>query len=160
MTREPYRELRLIDISFGEDNADLSKQKVEELLRNYPELKVLCVPTVVGMRSAAEVLEAKGSEVKLTGLSLPSEIADYMADSDPICPVMYLWDPISTGRLSAYVSMGLTSGEITGAAGEILNAPDGNVHQIVESILGGSEVIVGEPQEFTPENIAEWHDRF
>lgn len=160
MTRAPYQDLRLIDISFGEDNAELSKQKVEELLSQYSELKVLCVPTVVGMRAAAEVLEASGSRVKLTGLGLPSEMADYMAGEDPICPVMYLWDPISTGRLSAYVSMGLTNGGITGAAGEILYAPDGKAYQIVESVLGGSEVIVGEPQEFTPENIAEWRSRF
>lgn len=160
MTQEPYRKLRLVNISFGEDNAELSKEKVEELLRQHPDLKALCAPTVVGMRAAADVLEEKGSGVKLTGLGLPSEMADYMAGDDPICPVMYLWDPISTGRLSAYVSMGLTSGEITGAAGETLHTPDGKTYQIVESVLGGSEVIVGEPQEFTPENIAEWRERF
>lgn len=160
MTQPPYRELRLVDISFGEDNADLSRQKVEELLRQYPDLTVICAPTVVGMRAAAEVLEASGSDAKLTGLGLPSEMADFMLGGDPICPVMYLWDPISIGRLSAYVSMALTDGEITGAAGETLYAPDGNAYQIVESVLGGSEVIVGEPQEFTPENIAEWRDRF
>lgn len=133
---------------------------MEDLLRRYPDLKVICAPTVVGMRAAAEVLEESGSEVKLTGLGLPSEMADYMLGDDPICPVMYLWDPISIGKLSAYVSLALTDGEITGAAGEVLRAPDGNSYQIVESVLGGSEVIVGEPQEFTPENIAEWRDRF
>jgi len=160
MIQEPYRDLRLVDISFGEDDAALSKNKVRELLSQYPDLKVLCVPTVVGMRAAAEVLEEQSADVRLTGLGLPSEMADYMAGEAPLCPVMYLWDPISIGRLSAYVSMALTEGEITGAAGEILVTPEGKRHQIVESPLGGTEVIVGHPQEFTPENIGEWKDVF
>ena len=160
MTMEDYSGLRLVDISFGEDNAELSKTKVRELLEEYPDLEVLCVPTVVGMRAAAEVLREQNSHVKLTGLGLPSEMADYMSGEEPVCPVMYLWDPISIGRLSAYVSLALTSGEITGTVGEILTTPDGASYQIVESPMGGSEVIVGEPQEFTPENIGQWREVF
>ena len=160
MTMEQYGGLRLVDISFGEDNAELSKAKVREILDRYPDLKVLCVPTVVGMRAAAEVLREQNSSVKLTGLGLPSEMADYMTGEAPLCPVMYLWDPISIGRLSAYVSLGLTAGEISGRVGEQLVTPDGTAYQIVESPMGGSEVIVGEPQKFTPENIGQWREVF
>lgn len=160
MTQEPYRNLRLVDIAFGEDNAELSKSKVEDILKQYPDLKVLCVPTVVGMRAAAEVLAESGSDVKLTGLGMPSEIADYMTGPDPLCPVMYLWDPGDMGKLSAYVSMALTDGAITGVSGETLVTPDGTEYQIEESAMGGSEIIVGEPQKFTPENIGQWKDVF
>lgn len=160
MTEPRYRDLRLVDIAFGEDDAALSKQKVEEILSQYPDLKVICAPTVVGMRAAAEVLDEHDSSVKLTGLGLPSDMAQYMTGNDPLCPVMYLWNPISIGKLSAYVSMALTSGEITGAPGEVFHTPDGSEYRIVESALGGSEVIVGEPQQFTPDNIAQWRDVF
>lgn len=160
MTEEPYRQLRLVDISFGEDDAALSRSKVEKLLEQHPDLKVLCAPTVVGMRAAAEVLEEKDSDVKLTGLGLPSEMVSYMLGEAPICPVMYLWDPIRIGRLSAYVSVALTDGSITGAAGEVLRTPDGTEYQIVESALGGTEVIAGAPQEFTPDNIGQWRELF
>ena len=160
MTQESYRDLRLVDIAFGEDNAQLSKTRVEAILEQYPDLKVLCVPTVVGMRAAAEVLAESGSDVKLTGLGMPSEMADYMTGRDPLCPVMYLWDPGDMGQLSAYVSMALTDGAITGASGEVLVTPDGTQYKIEESTMGGSEIIVGEPQKFTPENIGQWKDVF
>ncbi len=160
MTGETYRDLRLVDISFGEDNAELSKTKVEELLQRFPDLKVLCAPTVVGMRAAAEVLAASDSDVKLTGLGMPSEMADYMTGDDPLCPVMYLWDPGAMGRLSAYVSMALTDGAITGQPGETLTTPDGTLYRIEESPLGGSEIIVGDPQKFDAVNINTWRDVF
>lgn len=160
MPQEPYRNLRLVDIAFGEDNAELSKTRVEAILEAHPDLKVLCVPTVVGMRAAAEVLAESGSDVKLTGLGMPSEMADYMTGADPLCPVMYLWDPGAMGKLSAYVSMALTDGTITGAPGEVLVTPEGTRYEIVESAMGGSEIIVGEPQKFTPENIGQWKDVF
>lgn len=160
MPQEPYRDLRLVDIAFGEDNAELSKARVEALLEEHPDLKVLCVPTVVGMRAAAEVLAESGSDVKLTGLGMPSEMANYMTGADPLCPVMYLWDPGAMGKLSAYVSMALTDGTITGAPGEVLVTPEGTRYEIAESAMGGSEIIVGEPQKFTPENIGQWKDVF
>lgn len=160
MTQERYQDLRLVSIAFGEENTELSKEKVNELLDQYPDLKVICVPTAVSITVAAEVLETRNSSVKLTGLGLPSEMAPYMAGEDPICPVIYLWNPISVGKLSAYVSMALTDGTITGAPGEILRLPDGSEYTITESPLGGSEVIVGQPQKFTPENIDQWKDVF
>lgn len=160
MVQERYRDLRLVDISFGEDDAALSRARVESLVQAYPDLKVLCVPTVIGMRAAAEVLQEQDLPVKLTGLGLPSEMAPYMTGDDPLCPVMYLWDPIAIGRLSAYVSLSLTDGSITGAAGEILRTTSSAEYLIADSPLGGTEVIAGEPQEFTPENIADWSKLF
>lgn len=160
MTQEPYLDLRLVSIAFGEDNAELSREKVEDILDQYPDLKVLCAPTVVGMRAAAEVLAERNSDVKLTGLCLPSEMAEFMSQDNPVCPVMYLWNPIAMGKLSGYVSIALTEGTITGVPGELLQTPDGREYQIMESPLGGSEVVVGEPQKFTPDNISEWQDIF
>lgn len=83
-----------------------------------------------------------------------------MTGADPLCPVMYLWDPGAMGKLSAYVSMALTDGTITGAPGEVLVTPEGTRYEIVESAMGGSEIIVGEPQKFIPENIGQWKDVF
>ena len=160
MTQAPYQDLRLVSIAFGEDNAQLSREKVEKILEECPDLKVLCAPTVVGMRAAAEVLAERGSDVRLTGLGLPSEMAEFMGRDAPICPVMYLWNPIAMGKLSGYISIALTEGTITGAPGETLQIPDGREYRIVERPLGGSEVVVGEPQKFTPDNIREWQDIF
>jgi rhamnose transport system substrate-binding protein len=74
---------------------------------------------------------------------------------------MYLWNPIQLGNLAAYVSIGLVNDVITGAAGETFTVPDATLgengsYTIKEAADGGTEVILGAPFAFTPENIAEW----
>ena len=105
--------------------------------------------------AAAGVLQDKNSEVKLTVLGLPSEMADYIG-TDNVCPYMYLWNPIDVGRLGAYTSVALVNGDITGAAGETFTAGEMGGYEIVEASDGGTEIIVGPPFAFTPENIDEW----
>jgi len=109
--------------------------------------------------AAAKVLQDQGKAgtIKLTGLGLPSEMADYIgADDTHSCPYMYLWNPIDIGRLSAYTSIALAKGDITGAAGEKYTAGDMGEYEIVAAADGGTEVILGPPFKFDPSNIEEW----
>ena len=54
--------------------------------------------------------------MKLTGLGLPSEMSEYIGDDDEhSCPYMFLWNPEDVGKLSAYTSIALVKGDITGA---------------------------------------------
>lgn len=46
-------------------------------LQNYPDLKVICSPTTVGIAAAAKYIQENGESCKLTGLGLPSEMLDY-----------------------------------------------------------------------------------
>lgn len=159
MEDEKYAGLELVEVAYGDDEYQKSVDQTQALLANYPDLKVICAPTTVGIMAAAKVLQDESSSVKLTGLGLPSEMADYIGDGDDkSCPYMYLWNPIDIGRLSAYVSMALVNGDITGAVGDSFTAGDLGNYEIVESGDGGTEVILGPPFAFTPENIAEWKD--
>lgn len=159
MEGDKYAGLELVEVAYGDDEYQKSVDQTQALLANYPDLKVICAPTTVGIMAAAKVLQDEKSSVKLTGLGLPSEMADYIGDSgDKSCPYMYLWNPIDIGRLSAYVSMAQVSGEITGAAGETFTAGDLGDYEIVKAADGGTEVILGPPFAFTPENIADWKD--
>ncbi len=158
---EKYAELELVDIVYGDDELQASTEQTEALLQNYPDLKLICAPTTVGINAAAKVLQDQGSDVKITGLGMPSEMEAYVGE-DNVCPYMYLWNPIDTGELAAYTAMALVSGEITGAAGETFDAGDmeNSPYTIVEASDGGTEVIVGDPFEFNADNIAEWADIF
>lgn len=155
MEDEKYAGLELVEVAYGDDEYQKSVDQTQALLQNYPDLKVICAPTTVGIMAAAKVLQDEGSACKLTGLGLPSEMADYVAD-DKSCPYMYLWNPIDLGRLSAYTSIELVKGTITGAAGESYTAGDMGSYEIGAADDGGTEVILGPPFKFDPSNIDEW----
>lgn len=155
MTDEKYAGLELVEVAYGDDEYQKSVDQTQALLQNYPDLKVICAPTTVGIMAAAKVLQDEGSECRLTGLGLPSEMADYIAD-DKACPYMYLWNPIDVGRLGAYTSIALVSGEITGAVGDTFTAGDLGSYEIVQADDGGTEIIVGPPFKFDASNIDDW----
>ncbi len=150
-----YAGLELVEVAYGDDEYQKSVDQTQALLQNYPDLKVICAPTTVGIMAAAKVLQDEGSACKLTGLGLPSEMADYIGDSKS-CPYMYLWNPIDVGKLSAYTSIALVDGTITGAAGEKFTAGSMGEYEIVSASDGGSEIIVGPPFKFEGSNIDEW----
>ncbi len=159
MQDEKYAKLELVEVAYGDDLYQESVDQTQALLTNYPNLKVICAPTTVGIMAAAKVLQDESSSVKLTGLGLPSEMAAYIgADDAHSCPYMYLWNPIDIGRLTAYVSIALVDGTITGAKGETFTAGSLGEYTIAEAADGGTEVVLGPPFEFNPENISEWKD--
>lgn len=154
-----YADLNLVEVAYGDDEPQKSTDQTQALLQNYPDLKVICAPTTVGIAAAAKVLQDQSSKVKLTGLGLPSEMAEYIGDDDAhSCPYMFLWNPMDVGRLGAYTSIALVDGTITGAAGDTFEAGsmENSPYTIVEAEDGGTEVILGPPYEFNPENIDEW----
>ena len=155
---DKYAKLELVDVQYGDDEPIKSTTVTQALLSNYPDLKVICAPTTVGIAAAAKVLQDQKSACKLTGLGRPSEMAAYIGEGDDFsCPYMFLWNPIDLGKLSAYISMALVEGKITGAAGETFEAKDlGVTYTIVDAADGGTEVILGQPFAFTPDNIEEW----
>ncbi len=155
MQDSKYAGLELVEIAYGDDEYQKSVDQTQALLQNYPNLKVICAPTTVGIMAAAKVLQDEGSACRLTGLGLPSEMADYIGDAKS-CPYMYLWNPIDVGRLSAYTSIALVDGTITGAVGEKFTAGDMGEYEIVAAADGGTEIIVGPPFKFDSANIDEW----
>ncbi len=162
MEEKKYSKLSLVNIVYGQDDYKISAEKTRELLEEYPDLKVICAPTTVGIEAVAEVLKELGTNtgVKVTGLGLPSKMASYIKGSDPVCPYMYLWNPIDMGRLSAYVSIALVEGTITGAVGETFSAGELGTYEISPCEDGGTEVIVAPPLKFDAGNIDEWKDLF
>ena len=151
-----YAGLELVEVAYGDDEPVKSTDQTQALLANYPDLKVICAPTTVGIMAAGKVLQDQGSSVKLTGLGLPSEMEAYIGDgADFACPYMFLWNPIDLGALGGYTIMALCNGDITGAEGETFTCDLGD-YTIVAAGDGGTEIILGAPFKFEPSNIAEW----
>lgn len=157
-----YPDLSLVDIVYGEDNYTISLKKVNELIRNYPNLKVIVAPTAVGVHAAANSVTAKKlqDQIKITGLGLPSEMHPYIGENK-VCPYMYLWNPIEVGTLTAYASWGFVNGEITGKEGEVLHTEEMGTFQIEEDEFGGTYITLQSGIiKFDETNIKLWKNKY
>lgn len=152
---EKYANTPLIKVAYGDDDPTKSTSETQALLTDS-SIKVIIAPTTVGMLAAGKVLQDKQSDVKLTGLGLPSEMAPFIEDGT--CPWMYLWNPVDIGYLSGYTMDALVKGTITGDVGGSFNAGDLGEKKITEAADGGTEVMLGDPFKFDTENIAEWKE--
>lgn len=153
---DKYSKLELVDVVYGDDEPQKSTDQTAALLQNYKDLKVICAPTTVGIAAAAKYLQDNGSECKLTGLGLPSEMQEYTGDdADHSCPYFYLWDMQGLGKLSAYTTIALINGDITGAKDDKFTAGDLGDYTVTEADDGGTEVVLGAPLKFDTSNIEE-----
>lgn len=156
LEKPEYAKIELVTVVYGDDLTDKSYQEMQGLINSYPDLKGVISPTTVGVAAAAVCIKDNGlsGKIKLTGLGLPSEMADHLTDRT--CEGMYLWNPIDLGYCAAYASVAMVKGEITGAAGETFIAGRLGEREISDAGDGGTFTIVGDPFRFTPENIEEW----
>ena len=150
---EKYANTPLVKVAYGDDDPTKSTSETQALLTDS-SIKVIIAPTTVGMLAAGKVLQDKQSDVKLTGLGLPSEMAPFIEDGT--CPWMYLWNPVDIGYLSGYTMD--AKGTITGDVGGSFNAGDLGEKKNTEAADGGTEVMLGDPFKFDTENIAEWKE--
>jgi rhamnose transport system substrate-binding protein len=156
LAKPKYANLNLVKVAYGDDLRDKSVSETEGLLLSYPNLKVIIAPTTVGIAAAGKVLSDRNlqGKVLLTGLGLPSEMAEYIDNG--ACPYMYLWNPIDVGYLGAYVATALSSGKITGKVGEEFSAGRLGNYTISQAPDGGTEVLLGPPFKFDKGNINDW----
>ena len=106
----------------------------------------------------AQVITDEGLQGKVivTGLGLPSEMAEFMTGDNPACPYMFLWNPIDVGRSAAYALIEMVNGSLTGATGESFTAKNGTTYTVTDAGDGGTEIIIGPPFEFNGDNIEDW----
>lgn len=156
LAKEEYAKIELVTIVYGDDLTDKSYQEMQGLIDTYPELKGVISPTTVGIAAAASCIQDNDltGKIKLTGLGLPSEMAEYITAG--VCEGMYLWNPIDLGYCAAYASVGMVKGEIAGAIGETFEAGRLGTVEIYDDGNGNPFTIVGDPYNFTAENIDEW----
>ena len=154
---EKYAKLELVEVAYGDDEPQKSTDQTQALLDNYPDLKVICAPTTVGIMAAAKLVQDKPDcNVKITGLGLPSEMLEYTgADDAHSCPYFYLWDMQLLGKLSAYATIALINGDITGAEGETFSVEGLGEFSITAADDGGTEIVQGLPLQFNADNIEE-----
>jgi rhamnose transport system substrate-binding protein len=151
-----YANLNLVRVAYGDDLRDKSTSETQALLAGFPNLKVIVAPTTVGIAAAAKVVTDQRliGRVQVTGLGLPSEMAEYIENGS--CPYMFLWNPIELGYLGGYVATALTKGTITGKVGDKLTGGKLGQFSVTQAGDGGTEILLGPPFKFDPDNIDTW----
>ncbi|MGW7337166.1 rhamnose ABC transporter substrate-binding protein [Streptomyces sp. NPDC054808] len=147
-----YKDMRLVDVVYGDDEAEKSYRKAEELLREHGNLKGIISPTTNGIKAAAKYLSQSShkGEVKLTGLGAPNDMRPYIEDGT--VEAFLLWDPAKLGELAGHAAVALASGQITGREGQMFLAGDMGWFK-----LGANGVItLGDPTVFDAGNIDDY----
>ncbi|QNP74439.1 rhamnose ABC transporter substrate-binding protein [Streptomyces roseirectus] len=147
-----YKDVKLVKVAYGNDDAQQSFQQTQGLLQEYPNLKGIISPTTVGIKAAAQYLSGskyKG-KVKLTGLGTPNDMRKYVKNGT--VDAFELWDPAKLGALAAQTAVALSSGQITGKEGETFKAGGASY------TIGANGVItLGKPTVFDAKNIDQFN---
>ena len=152
---DKYSKLNWVETVYGDDEAQKSTDEMQNLMTKYPNLKVVCCPTTVGILAAAKVVANDAScGIKVAGLGLPSEMKDYVGEGKA-CPYMYLWNPIDVGNCAAYIIKAIADSK-AGAIGTSFTADNGTTYEVMAGDPAAAQIIVGPPFAFTGENIADW----
>lgn len=117
-----YKDLKLVDVVYGNDQSEESYNKALGLVDKYPDLKVIMAPTTVGIVAASKAMQDEGlcDKVKVSGLGLPAEMVSYTLNG--CAPEFALWSFVDLGYLAYYSSYLLATGAIKGEIGESFHA--------------------------------------
>lgn len=152
---EKYANIELVDIVYGDDQAEVSYNRALSLVDQYPDLGVIMSPTTVGIQAAAKAMQDEGlcDQVKVSGLGLPSEMVSYTMNG--CAPEFALWDFRDLGYLTYFTSYGLATGQLSGDIGESFTAGRMGDFTIEEDPgrPGSKRILMGPFTIYTSENV-------
>lgn len=144
--KEKYPAMRLLaETEHGEDR-DLGVTRAKSLIQANPDLKGIIGLTSVAVPAAAEAVrqEGKKGQVKVTGVSTPKDMRDYVKDGT--VNTVVLWNPVDLGYLSVHVAHLLRQGKVP-ENGSIEAGRLGRIN------VKDREVLLGAPIRFTRDTI-------
>lgn len=151
----------MLDIKYGNDDPQDSVTQANAFI-SEDAIDIIVAPTTVGMFAAGQQLQGNpASKIKLTGLGLPSEMANFMptdaaGEFKAVCPYMMLWNVIDLGAVSGAAAVAAVDGSYDGAVSSSFDY-DGKTYEAIDDPdSDGSVVVVGDPYVFFQGNMAEW----
>ncbi|CAN5567787.1 hypothetical protein BH23CHL5_BH23CHL5_01100 [soil metagenome] len=156
---EKYANLELLEVVYGDDQSEKSYDQALALVSKHPDMKLIMAPTTVGIAAAAKAMQDEGlcDEIKVSGLGLPAEMADFNANG--CAPEFALWSFVDLGYLTYYVSYLLSTGAIEGVAGESFLAGRMGEYTIEDDPtrpdIGALRVLMGPFSVYNADNIDE-----
>jgi rhamnose transport system substrate-binding protein len=152
---DKYKDLKLVDVVYGNDQSEESYNRALGLVDKYPDLKVIMAPTTVGIVAAAKAMQDEGlcEKVKVSGLGLPAEMVSYSLNG--CAPQFALWSFVDLGYLTYHASYALATGAIKGEVGEEFTDGRMGSFKIEEDPgrPGAKRVLMGPFTVYTKDNV-------
>lgn len=155
--------IAIVDTQYCDSQPTKAAELTDQMITGFPDMVGIMIPDGNGMPGVCQAAEASGGKIKVSGLSLPSVIAQYMQGADPVCPSFWLWNPVRVGYVAMQAAVALYLGQSFGSVVElpIGFTADGSSTdetaklQVIESptVKGGYNLISQEPLQFTPDNV-------
>lgn len=148
-----YKDLKLVEIAYGDDEPQKSLTEAQSLLIKYPNLKGILAPTSVGLASAAQAVETANAigRVQVTGLSTPNQMRRFVQNGT--VQKFALWSPFDEGYLCGYLLDGMLKGSIKPTAGGLFRAG-----KLGDKKFGDkNSIITGPSVVFDKSNIEQYH---
>ena len=159
-----YSKIEYVGTVYGDDEYTKSYDETLGLINLYPNLKGIITPTTAGAPAVAKCVMDEGKSIKVTGLTLASDMAEYIKAG--VCDATFLWNPIELGYAAAYAAVALVKGDITGAVGETFDVPGVGTLSIEQSTavndvgelapVDGTISYLNKLNSFTVETVDEW----
>jgi rhamnose transport system substrate-binding protein len=157
-----YKDVKLVDVVYGDDMTEKSYDKALGLIKAYPNLKGIIGLSAVATPAACAAVTDKGliGNLKVVGFGIPSTMKDYVLEGT--CQKFLLWNTMDLGYVAASIMHKCCTGEFTGKVGETIKLgrptmgePDG-VYEVTVGEDGDPFVLLGPPMEFDKSNIEKW----
>jgi rhamnose transport system permease protein len=146
---EKYPDVRLVAIQPSDGDRDRAFAETQTILKVHPQVRVIMAIAAPALPGAAEaVRQARATNVKVLGLSLPNMNKSYVHSG--VIDSVVLWNTLDLGYLTVYASKAAVLGELKPGATSL---SAGRLGQIT---VDRDQVLLGKPFVFTKENI----DRF
>ena len=144
-----YKDLKLVDVVYGDDQSDKSYREAIGLFRKHPDLKAIIAPTTVGITASAKAVTDQNliGKVFVTGLGLPSEMAGHVHSG--AVKSFAIWNPVDLGYTATYAAYEVATKAATGKPGT--EVPVGRIGTL--KIDDKGETPMGEPFEFNKDNV-------
>jgi rhamnose transport system substrate-binding protein len=150
LSKPQYKDMKLVKVAYGNDEAKKSYDEAVSLLQGYPNLKGIISPTPVSLAAAVKAIDDLGRKgIKVTGLGFPPADKQLLL-SGKVNKYM-LWSPRQLGYLSYYAAVALQEGKISGKEGDSFDA--GKLGK--KTVGKNGEVLLGPPMVFTKDNVNE-----
>ena len=122
LTDPKYKDIKLVDVVYGDDQSEKSYNAALALVDKHKGLKVIMAPTTVGIVAASKAMQDEKlcDKVKVSGLGLPAEMVSYTMNG--CAPQFALWSFVDLGYLTYQTSYALATGAIKGEIGESFHA--------------------------------------
>ncbi|MDX9978632.1 MAG: substrate-binding domain-containing protein, partial [Lentisphaeria bacterium] len=142
---EKHPGMKLLEIRYSEGERDKAMTETRNMLGKYPDLKGVMAIAAPAVPGAAEALkQANRSDVKLTGLSIPSLCRDYVHAG--YIDSIVLWNTVDLGYLTVHAAKAAHEDTLGGRT--VLDF--GRLKGIA---IGDGNIYLGKPFIFRQDNI-------